>query len=570
MTASGSPRGWLRAAFAPKPDGWADVLYALALGMSYVALLLASVQDLGYARDEGFYFDAARSYEAWFVLLWSEPARALAEVDAFWAVNHEHPALVKSFFALSHRFLGDVFAMEGTSYRFAGMCLSGLAVAAVYLWGARARGRLAGLVAAASLAAMPRFFYHAHLACFDAPIVAMWLLCAYSWWRALEKGGVGRILLVGVSFALALNTKHNAWFLPIVCGLHALMLLLPGVTRGISRRRVMLRAAAAFASMATIGPLLFVACWPWLWHDTLARLREYALFHLHHVYYNMEFLGDNYWRPPMPRSYAFVMTAATVPLITLALFAAGAFASLRRNLSDVRRALKGRAPVPCSLHPSVGAGWLWLFAMAVQYAAWLSPTTPIFGGTKHWMTAYPFLALFAGAALRGLALGARRGLRRSVLSRGRWLELALVMAALLPPILQAGHIHPWALSGYNVLVGGAPGAATLGLNRTFWGYTSGAVVDHLNAVAPRGARIYIHDTAAPAWAMLLRDGRLRADLRAVASVAQADIALYHHEKHMSGQDYQAWVAFGTVAPFHVAGLDGVPVIWLYRAPMTEN
>ncbi|MGF2075737.1 hypothetical protein, partial [Enterococcus casseliflavus] len=27
------------------------------------------------------------------------------------------------------------------------------------------------------------------------------------------------------------------------------------------------------------------------------------------------------------------------------------------------------------------------------------PWTPIFGGTKHWFTAYPFLALFAGAGV---------------------------------------------------------------------------------------------------------------------------------------------------------------------------
>ena len=49
-------------------------------------------------------------------------------------------------------------------------------------------------------------------------------------------------------------------------------------------------------------------------------------------------------------------------------------------------------------------------------------------------------------------------------------------------------------------------------------------------------------------------------------MADASYALYHHEPHMLGQEYQAWVAFGTTRPDHIAGLDGVPVIWVYRRP----
>ena len=64
--------------------------------------------------------------------------------------------------------------------------------------------------------------------------------------------------------------------------------------------------------------------------------------------------------------------------------------------------------------------------------------------------------------------------------------------------------------------------------------------------------------------MLLADGRLRADLVGVDQVGEADFALYHHELHMQGVEYQQWVAMGTAAPVHVAGLDGVPVIWIYQ------
>jgi hypothetical protein len=194
------------------------------------------------------------------------------------------------------------------------------------------------------------------------------------------------------------------------------------------------------------------------------------------------------------------------------------------------------------------------------------------------MTAYPFLALFAGVGLAAcaralrvrVAILARRGLRgaRALLARPLPEAAALVMA-LSAPVVETWRSHPWGLSSYTPLVGGAAGAATLGLNRTFWGYTTGAVVDYLNATVPRGGSVYVHDTAGPAWDMLHRDGRLRKDIRGVGGLAGADVALYHHEKHMLGQEYQAWVAFGTVQPDHVGGLDGVPVILVYRQPETR-
>ena len=56
-------------------------------------------------------------------------------------------------------------------------------------------------------------------------------------------------------------------------------------------------------------------------------------FHLHHDYYNIEFLGRTYFGPPSPKSYMPVMIAATVPTVTLLLFLVGAFdrAGLHRD-----------------------------------------------------------------------------------------------------------------------------------------------------------------------------------------------------------------------------------------------
>jgi hypothetical protein len=592
-----------------------DRFIALALALGYVVLLLRTTGDLGYSRDEGFYFHAADSYARWFEQLWSAPRAAVGKqaVDTAWGVNNEHPALIKSLFALSNVLLQKkrhLFAMEGTSYRFPAMVLAGIGVAVVYAWGTRARGRTAGLAAALLLAFMPRFFYQSHLACFDVPIVTLWTLCAYCWWRALERGGFAWPLLVGVTFGLALDTKHNSWFLPFACGAHLAVLAARGwlpwmrasragaaeqanagqgsdslgasAATVLDRRasaQVTRRGVVALACMATIGPLVVWSLWPWIWRDTFARLADYARFHLQHDYYNMEFFGRTYWAPPMPRAYAWVMTAATVPTVTLALAVAGLWlhfrAPIAASIAWARRRARGAAHRASAWSDATGADLFWLIAIAVCYSAWLSPKTPIFGGTKHWMTAYPFLCLFAGSAFAEVVRAARASLLRlrgsptararfASVARGPLPELALAAAVLVAPITETIRSHPWGLSSYSPLVGGAAGAATLGLNRSFWGYTTGAVVDYLNREVPQRGAVYVHDTSWPAWQMLLEDGRLRRDIRGVGNVAGADFALYHHEQHMSGQEYQAWVAYGTVRPDHVAGLDGVPVIWIYR------
>jgi 4-amino-4-deoxy-L-arabinose transferase-like glycosyltransferase len=561
---------------SPRRLSWQDALVALGLGGGYATWLLRTLNDLGYARDEGFYFQASASYARWFEQLFAAPRAALARsaVDGAWGANHEHPALVKSLFALSGAFLQKrwhLFAMEGTSYRFPAIVLAGVAVAVIYLWGAEARGRTAGAMAALLFAAMPRVFFHAHLACFDVPIVTMWTLGAYAYWRALRRGGVLAPLAAGVAFGLALDTKHNSWFLPIACAAHFLALqvwaalaartrLLP---RAVDAAVVRRRALAALVAMGLVGPLVLVGLWPWVWHDTVRRLSDYVLFHLNHEYYNMEFLGVNYWAAPMPRGYAWLMTLATVPGVTLLLFAVGVAGRARAWVVKAKSV------------DAAGTDLLWLIALVVNYAAWLSPRTPIFGGTKHWLTAYPFLALFAGVGFDMVVRAARRELlrlrRRSEAARraGRSAiaaPLLLGAAVLAAPFTETVRSHPWGLSAYTPLVGGAAGAASLGLNRTFWGYATGAVAGYLDERAPRGASVYIHDTAGPSWDMLVRDGRIRKDIRGVGSIVGADYGLYQHEKHMLGQEYQTWVAFGTLRPAHIGGLDGVPVILVYEDP----
>ncbi len=544
---------------ARKLDSW-DLVLGTGLFVSYLTLLLLTVKDLGYARDEGFYFQAARSYEAWFELLHTDFAQAMDPhfIDRYWSTNHEHPALMKTLFAFSHRYLFTGFGLfreQGTAYRFPGMVLSALGVAVTYAWGSRENGRLAGAVSALALALMPRVFYHSHLACFDMPVTTMLLITTYAFARSLE-GKLGWAIATGVLYGLLLDTKHNAWLLPGAFLLHFVL------TRGVFAVRELLAKRwafpNAFLAMVVISPLVFYAGWPWIWHDTVQRLRDYVAFHTGHEYYNMEFLGQTYWKPPMPRLYAWVMTLATVPGITLLLFVIGlAVSALRRKPqepSETPAAPEALAPPSTPL--------LWFLCLLMCYAPWWSDATPIFGGTKHWMTAYPFLCLFAG---QGFAFVAERVAELWAHKRWRaWAPSALAVAVLAGPLCMTLHSEPWGLSFYTPLVGGAPGGASLGLNRTFWGYTTGAVQGFINQHAPQHGTVYVHDTALQSWEMLRQDARIRPDLRGSLAISGSSLALYHHEPHMHRVEYETWVDYGHDAPAELGTFDGVPVVWVYE------
>ena len=545
-----------------------DPFIAFLLFAGYFALLVSTVKNLGYARDEGFYFRAATDYKRWFDVLFEDPSRALAQdtVDRYWRNNHEHPAFVKSLFGLSLKYVYQQFrlvAEVGTAFRVPGMLLSCLGVATTYLWGSRAISRLAGLVAAVLLAMQPAMFYHAHLACFDVPVMSMWLVTTYAYHRSVDGGGWPWAILTGLLYGCLLNTKHNAWLLPAALVFHFLATRgIKGVRRDLAVGRT--SAPLALLAIVLIGPVVFYCTWPWIWFDTGHRLAEYVRFHLNHDYYNMEFLGVTYFRPPMPRLYAWVMTLATVPTVTLVSFAIGLYRSAR-ELPFLRSARTAPPDERRALTRAYSARVLWLVCLLMSYAPWFSSNTPIFGGTKHWITAYPFLCLFAGVgfewARRKIVLAAPPRLRRFHLP-----AVALAASVVAAPAVMTLHAHPWGLSAYVPLVGGTPGGASLGLNRSFWGYTTGSVQEYVNRVSPQGAHVYVHDTAMDSWSRMVSDGRLRSDLDGTLTLSQSDVSLYHHEQHMARVEYQLWVDYGTVSPGTVGNNDGVPIVWVYVRP----
>jgi 4-amino-4-deoxy-L-arabinose transferase-like glycosyltransferase len=570
-------------------------LVAIAMGAAVFVVLYVTAQQIGYARDEGFYFQAAASYGQWLMILFDDPNHAISRkvVDAHFAINAEHPSFMKLLFALSEQFLHErweIVQTPGLAYRVPAMVMSGLATTVTVAFTSRLLSLNAGILAGLLLSFMPRWFHHSHLACFDVPVATTVLLCTLVYLRAIKSKSLFLAIVLGIVFGIALDTKHNAWWLPVVFAVH--LITTHGRSFLVMSRTERWQTLRPLVVMVFIGPLVLWVLWPWLWYDTLNRLKYWVDFHLNHVYYNMEFLGRTYHTPPMPRGYAWLMTLATVPGTTLVLAATGLGTCVVHAVQSTRhlRRYATIAPSPPaatsrdSMQPQTtskeprryvtllpapwderrSTDWLLFLSLLSAYAPWWFTTTPIFGGTKHWLSAYPFLCVFAA---RGYGLwGAKI---RLFIKKGRAQEAVLYLGTLslfAPSVVMSLEALPWGLSAYTPIVGGAPGAASLGLNRTFWGYTTLSMVEAMQELAPSGAKVFVHDTAISSFQMHQLDGTFQRNWTPTLDIAASRLALYHHEPHMARVEFQIWEAYRTTIPASVAVFDGVPIVWLYVRP----
>ena len=181
------------------------------------------------------------------------------------------------------------------------------------------------------------------------------------------------------------------------------------------------------------------------------------------------------------------------------------------------------------------------------------PTTPIFGGTKHWLTAYPFLALAAAVAWGWMWKHSGVGRLRQ-----RWLMPVTLALVLGPGALSTVRGHPYGLSQYAPLVGGPRGAARLGLGRGFWGH---AVLGLMPALAEH-RRVFLHDLHSLAHKQYVREGTWPTETES-AGIARSDAGLLFYEKHMATYEFELWERQRTAAPQELVTLHDVPLTGLY-------
>ncbi|HEX3698617.1 MAG TPA: glycosyltransferase family 39 protein [Polyangia bacterium] len=579
---------------------------AFLLGLVAVAWLLGVEGREGFGRDEGQYMRAGERYWGWFEELGGNiragkigQSFTKAGIDRYWSDNApDHPVIMKTLYGLSWRAFHrctctgparglhpipvhgrhvtlPLFERESTAFRFPAILFCGALIAMVFFFARQFIGPLPAAVAAMLTLAQPHYFFHAPIACFDAPVTTMAFAVGFAYWKSLRSPRWG--VLSGLVFGIALGVKHNAWLMPIFLVGHYVWM-----RRGDLRALRLPRIPLAFVSMLLLGPVIFFLHWPWLWHTPVARAKQYVNRHLQHEHYNFEYLGRNWNEPPtetrdklLRATAPVVETGLTVPVTTLALALLGAAVLIHRR----RRAPlipDGPPEDPLTTRPN----WLRPGAdvdrapgafMAVQIFGPLAvlslPSTPIFGGVKHFLTANPYIAVAAGFGLAWMLRAIAGALSPAHARLRQALPIALALLVTAPAVVETRRSFPDGLSHYNMIAGGFAGGASLGMNRQFWGYAALPLLDWINA-NPHRTNMYWHDVISDALHMYKREGRLAMNAgdtgQQQAGIQHSDLGLLFYEKHWAMYEGWFWDDYGTVKPVKVSTREGVPIVTVYQ------
>lgn len=597
-----------------------DGRIALGLFFGAFALLWATEAAVGFVRDETVYFAAAEQAARWLRYVLQAPSRAFTDAVTTQAFdfNHEHPTGMKFLFAVSFQLFHEGLGLlrPATAFRLPAFAVAASIPAVLHAWGSVLYGRRAGLFAALCFLAVPRHFFHAHLACFDMPVAAAWLWVVYAFWRSETDGRWW--LWTALLWGAALATKHNALFLPPVLlpfvlwrGLTAsagkpaarallekallllgaalvllLVLLVLETPEGFLQHWTLLspatcvvgllagglavlgvrlhrtdlatfRAVAPLGAMLLLGPAILYAAWPWLWYHPVDRFRDYLEFHATHVHYAWTYLGTVLREPPFPWSYVVVVTALTLPISVLAPMGLGLLSLGVRAVGTPFPAWRARLGGTSAVELLVGVNAL---ASIVLISF---PDVPHFGGVKHWLPSMPFLALLAGREVQRAGEGLARvlGPRLKRMSPS-YVTPLLAAALLLPALTLTAHLHPYGTSAYGELAGGVPGAASLGMQRQYWSNNVTGVLPWVNANAPKGARVWLHEVVS--FRDYQRNGMLRADLQPANGPADADVAVVQYHQEFREHEVAVWQAFGTTRPVTGLYIDETPQVAVYQ------
>jgi len=398
-----------------------------------------TANSYGITYDEQHYLSAGVQYAGWWGRLLSGDWGALRPeaLEQVWGLNHEHPPLAKVAAGASYAALHGLVSGLA-SYRVPGALWFALTICALYLFTRGIWGRRGALFAALAFATMPRMIPHAHFAALDMPVTAWFFITVALMARALQRGSGALAVLAGVAFGLALLSKVNAFFIPV--------LLIPWAL--IWRRKQWVKVAAP---LLVIGPAVCYTCWPWMWDQTLTHLRHYLAFHFGHAAYNVWYLGRLYQYAPW--HYPFVITAVTTPLLLLALALGGAVLCWPRRGTEPDRLLL-------------------LLGLAIALLPSALPSSPKYNGERLFLPAFPFLAALAGGGFAWVQLRVAKlmaGKRPLVTRMSLLVALLLGAALLLPGVRALVSLHPYQLAYYNSLVGGTQGAGKHGFETIYWG-----------------------------------------------------------------------------------------------------
>jgi len=369
-----------------------------------------------------------------------------------------HPPLGNWLLGWTHfvfdRAPDDPRAMTIVAARFAPALAFGVLVFLVGWSVGRMEGPIAAVAASAAVFLTPRVFGHAHLAALDTITAVFFVAAAIAVVEADLRGGkLGWYALAGAIWGLALLTR-----------LHGVLLLPPVAVWMVWRLRI--RALLRLAVWGLAGGATLFVGWPWLWLDPIGHLRQFLGTATDRMPLHVFYMGQAWDDHAVPRHYALVMFAVTLPLGLLILGCLGLWA--RRK-------------------PSHSPPGFFLFVGTIVFLLGLFswPGVPVYDGVRLFLMVFPLWTVAVGVGAKWLVE------HPAWASRSIRLRIGLVGGLVAAQGLGLALYHPCYLSYYSLLVGGLPGAHRLGFEVDYWGdAVTESLLSQLAAKAQKTAVVY--------------------------------------------------------------------------------
>ena len=475
---------------------------ALMTGLGSWLILACTTSHMPIVWDEGDYLFRADQIVGWFRLL-VDIGNPQGGLHAFSrGVIRDHWLFINWSEGHSSWFAIPIAIGKGllsgllhplTAARLGPITVFSTAAGAMSLRLKQEYGTVAALVTPIALLTFPRIFADAHFAAGDGQVTAWWLLL----WAAdtSRRRGPRTALVVGILLGLTCATKFTGWLavLPVIGS------------------RIVMRNRQQHSELWVLLPialLTFYSVNPPLWYAPLEGLAEHFRLNLYRSEINIpiSFLGERYdMHHSLPWYNTVLWVVFVTPVPTLVLGAVGLGHCIGIHAAD-----GGGEPTPSSTwisrvikrlpEPRSGALLLhWATLMVIRAL----PGAPPHDGIRLFLPAFGFWCVLAG-------IGAQRLWEADFRRQGHAWHRKVIPAALAASAINLARSYPQTLSHYSFLVGGVRGAASIGMEPTYWwDALDEDVLDWLNSHTEPGAAVAFSEISDYNVALLQDWGRLR-------------------------------------------------------------
>jgi hypothetical protein len=465
------------------PAEGAKYFPAAALFFTLSFLLCFAAKDIGLSWDETSYFRYSEGLIGWAKMgmpLGHDSLRLVWDTGSY--LNPHPPFLnvLSAFFAYFFDWLPFVLSFRIGHILFTSACLT-----TAFSLLLPEFGLLRSLAAIGFVFLQPRLFTEFLIGTLDGPVALGWLLLPLLAWKISLRGSRQQKSIYWVLFFLI----HAAVAATKITGFIAVAPVIVFLLYKRDFRGLFLAAASCLAALAFVALLA-----PDQWGSPLTTIASYLSYPFHRgssVKIAVFYLWKVYREGTLPLHYFFLMTAVTMPPLSLALVFCSPLAWRNETTKGLALAL--------------------LPAVAIWICMGLWQSVPKHDGVRQFTA---FLALLGMCSWLGL-LGLLEILPKAFLGvRGKCRDAAVTAVPLAGAFLALMGSHPYELSYYSELFGGLKSAEAHGLEITYLlEAINPTTLDWINANLPRNATLAI----LPMWSTLLEvyqeHGLLRADLR---------------------------------------------------------